>query len=734
MPDKDKNARAHLSARTQQFVDRFAEALFRRERRLDLPAFPGAHDEARRSILQRLVSIVASLAVLAAFIFAVAYFSSTTRRMAENPLVVNLAKQPLMAHVAFGASPRCGDAECWTNMGFDDRDWTTVSLPLDPDHNITSLPGYEQGLTAGVMYYRFNVAIPPPLADRDDEISLALVYIQHQSYRIFLNGRLVSTGNGIGLGQFANISIPKEDIHRGQVEFVIRASVTKDDAGIATYTPLLLGPKRLLDSTYIHFERANITYPILFVLSKGSIFIIFALFFLYTKGQRGLFKFLIYAFSVTTENLYESQFFFADYMDVRVRVLCYFLTQTIAVIALAGFFLDYFQVIKHRRPYYIASTVMVALVLALTFDFGWGSRTVTYKMLWGLVNAYLVSTIVVALAIGILAIHLWRKVGADAERIRAFKGFVSFLSVYLTLLVWEFYFNTYLGFDKRAVFDLFFFYYLALVTAKDFGFKEGRIVSLESHMVEKRRMEAELQEAAEIARAFIPATLPVWPSYAMDSFHRSLTEASGDWFAFESATGRQLYHFIMCDITGHGVQAAIVVSTCKAILSSLVRSSPDLLEQDDFVTHYMSNLNATLWANGQGVHVSTLLGLTLDPANRRLHYVTAGHPAPVVLRRADPTKPQVLTSRNPLLGIGPTYAAQMKTTDLNPGDQLIAYTDGMPLTANVRALQRFIRDLHPHPTPGTSQALFKAICEADERRSHQATLDDVSIVWFEAVA
>ena len=54
-------------------------------------------------------------------------------------------------------------------------------------------------------------------------------------------------------------------------------------------------------------------------------------------------------------------------------------------------------------------------------------------------------------------------------------------------------------------------------------------------MEEKQRMEAELQEAAEIAKAFLPASVPPWARFKVAVYHEPLSESSGDWFAFEQA-------------------------------------------------------------------------------------------------------------------------------------------------------------------------------------------------------
>jgi len=247
-------------------------------------------------------------------------------------------------------------------------------------------------------------------------------------------------------------------------------------------------------------------------------------------------------------------------------------------------------------------------------------------------------------------------------------------------------------------------------------------------------MELELQEAAEIAKAFLPRTAPAWAPFGIHTYHKPLTENSGDWYAFEASPSGKFYHFVMCDITGHGAQAAIVVSTCKSILSSMVHSNPEVLDDRNFVLGFIKSLNATLFSNGSGYHVSTLLGLTFEPDAGELHFISAGHPAPLLVAGAGrgETKPKALISRYNVLGIRPEFDGQMKTEPFQTGDQLIAYTDGLPLSSNVKALRTFLAARAGATDDQAPLDLYRKIWDAETTRTTLTPNDDVSIVWFDA--
>src|SRR5690606_37968021 len=111
---------------------------------------------------------------------------------------------------------------------------------------------------------------------------------------------------------------------------------------------------------------------------------------------------------------------------------------------------------------------------------------------------------------------------------------------------------------------------------------------------ENTLMQAELRPANEISRVSLPSQTPRWQELEIGPFHKPMTMGSGDWYTFEVSPSGNLMHYIMCDISGHGVQAAIIVSTCKTVMSMLVTEQPELLESPTFIEKYVEVLNKTL--------------------------------------------------------------------------------------------------------------------------------------------
>jgi serine phosphatase RsbU (regulator of sigma subunit) len=268
-----------------------------------------------------------------------------------------------------------------------------------------------------------------------------------------------------------------------------------------------------------------------------------------------------------------------------------------------------------------------------------------------------------------------------------------------------------------------------LIIAERYRLRERVVVVMRILTKENEALQTELNQAGEIARAFIPAKVPKWPGFTIGVFHRPLSSASGDWYAFERSQSGRYLHFLMCDISGHGAQAAIIVSTCKTVLSMLVAQSRELLESDQFVAHYAKLLNDTLCVNGGGHHTTTFLGLTYEVVGSAVHCVCAGHPRPILLRHRDRQHPAVLGQPATLLGIMPALTFQARSYLLDPGDSVLAYTDGVPFPRSlVKVSQIFEKYRHLDADSG---AKYMAV-EARERQQEYGRLaeDDVSLVWF----
>lgn len=246
-------------------------------------------------------------------------------------------------------------------------------------------------------------------------------------------------------------------------------------------------------------------------------------------------------------------------------------------------------------------------------------------------------------------------------------------------------------------------------------------------------MQAELQQANEISRVFMPSRTPQWEGLEIGTFHRPMTMGSGDWYTFEvSPSGRHM-HYIMCDISGHGVQAAIIVSTCKTVMSMLTSEQPQLLESPTFIDHYIEVLNKTLHLNGNGRHTATLVAVSFTKGTSAVRVAVCGHPRPILFQAAQKDKPRFVGLPSNIVGFGKEIKIRVTSFELAKGDGLLIYTDGVEFP---RVLTKIIPYYQRYRHVDANTAAKFIVADMRDRRSDfdDHIPDDVSLVWFRCLA
>lgn len=250
--------------------------------------------------------------------------------------------------------------------------------------------------------------------------------------------------------------------------------------------------------------------------------------------------------------------------------------------------------------------------------------------------------------------------------------------------------------------------------------------------VEEKRLEKEIRDAARVASVLKPEDVPDWPGLEISAFHRSMTEASGDWYFFELDASGRYAHFVLCDISGHGVQAALVVSGCKTVLSMMRLNSADAFSSHKFLLTYAQHLNEVLWLNGRGGHTATMVGVTFDLQTGLFYCIDCGHPFPIlhstIGRKMEPL------SRFPSDPIGFNEEANFRLYErtMLPGDCLIAHSDGVPLTRGRRVLQKYFQEIEHGPLI-SAKRLFDVLIKHLTREKVEVIEDDVSLVIFRRI-
>jgi sigma-B regulation protein RsbU (phosphoserine phosphatase) len=183
----------------------------------------------------------------------------------------------------------------------------------------------------------------------------------------------------------------------------------------------------------------------------------------------------------------------------------------------------------------------------------------------------------------------------------------------------------------------------------------------------RMEMERDLETARRIQRSFLPSEFPKIPG--LDVFGRNVPsrQVGGDYYDVLTQAGRALL-LTVADVSGKGVAAALQASMLQASLRTQAPAEAS-------VGLIMSRLNALVCQSTSEDQFASCFLARVDPAARRLVYANAGHNFPVLLRRSG--EACVLGHSDLLLGVFPSVEYQETTLDLQPGDRLVLFTDGL---------------------------------------------------------
>lgn len=190
--------------------------------------------------------------------------------------------------------------------------------------------------------------------------------------------------------------------------------------------------------------------------------------------------------------------------------------------------------------------------------------------------------------------------------------------------------------------------------------------------VEKGRMEKELQMAKEIQRGWLPQNLPDIPGYELAGDWRSAREVAGDFYdCFELRDGD--WGLVIADVSDKGAPAALFM----AVSRSLIRSAA-LMHDDPAAALRQTNLNI-LNDTESGMFV-TVYYTILHPGGR-ITGLNAGHNLPLLVRASDGSHEFLPRGGRPLGWFEELPVAPV-TYQLQPGDVLVYYTDGLTEAEN----------------------------------------------------
>lgn len=243
---------------------------------------------------------------------------------------------------------------------------------------------------------------------------------------------------------------------------------------------------------------------------------------------------------------------------------------------------------------------------------------------------------------------------------------------------------------------------------------------------ENRQLEQDLRLAQEVQLRLLPQTEPQVPGYSFFSYYRPATQVGGDYFDYIRLTEHH-WVIVVADVVGHGVAAALLMA--KIAADSRFACA---LNYEDPV-RALEQINRSLNGLNMDRFVTLILGY-LDSSKHELTFANAGHLPPLV-REANGKTQWVKKARRSLpLGVSDTAAYFSESISLQPGDNVLLFTDGLSDVMNAQGdqfgMERLAREveLSPNRSP---ESIGKAVCQAAKSHLGGAVQhDDICLVVF----
>jgi sigma-B regulation protein RsbU (phosphoserine phosphatase) len=202
----------------------------------------------------------------------------------------------------------------------------------------------------------------------------------------------------------------------------------------------------------------------------------------------------------------------------------------------------------------------------------------------------------------------------------------------------------------------------------------------------KDAMEADLRMAGVLQKAFFPKAYPVFPPNAApeDSvadfahFSQACGLVGGDLCSIKAISDTKAGIFL-CDVMGHGVRAALGTAIVRSLIEEL---SPIEADPGNFMTHLNQRISPIFGQSDELMFI-TALYLIIDTSTGVVKFASAGHPRPVRYSSKCAVSASIYDPhRSPALALFENQQYKTVEQQLDPGDALLIYTDGIYETLN----------------------------------------------------
>ena len=245
----------------------------------------------------------------------------------------------------------------------------------------------------------------------------------------------------------------------------------------------------------------------------------------------------------------------------------------------------------------------------------------------------------------------------------------------------------------------------------------------------RKQMEQELAIAASIQESLFPSKLPALAASDIAARNRQARQVGGDYYDVLPLGGGSGRHLLcVADISGKGLPASLLMANIQATLRAIARTPIPLAELATLA-------NSLLFASTPSNRFATAFLLDYDPQTGSCTYVNGGHNEGIVLRR-DGAVELLVTTGLPL-GLFAKAAYEEGKVQLEPGDLLMLYSDGVTEASNINEedfeMERVIEVLKSHRECGAAELADRMLKTIDAFVGAAPQHDDITLMVMKRI-
>jgi sigma-B regulation protein RsbU (phosphoserine phosphatase) len=250
--------------------------------------------------------------------------------------------------------------------------------------------------------------------------------------------------------------------------------------------------------------------------------------------------------------------------------------------------------------------------------------------------------------------------------------------------------------------------------------------SLASEATQRERIHREIEVAREVQERLFPQEFPVIDGVSLAGHCRPQQGVGGDYYdSFLLDDGRM--GLAIGDVSGKGISAALLMASLRASLRGMTLDAPHDLAA------MMGKVNRLVYESSATNRYATFFFATYNMQTCELIYVNAGHNPPFLIRRSgDNFQVERLEAGGPVIGLLPFAQYEEQRCVLQPGDLLLAYTDGiseaMAENEEEWGEDRMLAAAQTLPDESAQQVLEYLFTEADLFTGKAPQFDDMTLL------